>query len=49
MNKTEFYLSRCALAASASDMQFTLGAILVKGGKVVSNGHNHHRYALVSG
>jgi deoxycytidylate deaminase len=45
MNKTEFYLSRCALAASASDMQFTLGSILVKGGKVLSSGHNHHRYA----
>jgi len=46
MNKTEFYLSRCAHAASASDMQFTLGSILVKGGKILSSGHNHHRYAI---
>jgi hypothetical protein len=45
MNKTEFYLSRCTLAASASDMQFSLGSILVKGGKILSSGHNHHRYA----
>jgi len=43
MNKTEFYLSRCAHAASASDMQFTLGSILVKGGKILASGHNHHR------
>ncbi|KIM78990.1 hypothetical protein PILCRDRAFT_573166 [Piloderma croceum F 1598] len=43
MNKTEFYLSRCTLAASASDMQFSLGSILVKGGKILSSGHNHHR------
>ncbi|TFY80390.1 hypothetical protein EWM64_g3622, partial [Hericium alpestre] len=33
MNKTEFYLSQCADAASKSPMAFTLGAVLVKGGK----------------
>ena len=43
MNKTQFYLSQCAAAASKSPMCFTLGAILVKGGKVISSGHNHHR------
>lgn len=43
MNKTEFYLSQCAEAASKSPMCFTLGAVLVKGGKVISSGHNHHR------
>jgi hypothetical protein len=47
MNKTEFYLSRCTHAASASDMQFSLGSILVKGGKILSSGHNHHRYATL--
>ena len=43
MNKTQFYLSQCADAASKSPMCFTLGAVLVKGGKVISSGHNHHR------
>lgn len=43
MNKTDFYLSRCLEAASKSPMTFTLGAILVKGGKVVSTGWNHCR------
>ena len=43
MNKTQFYLSQCANAASKSQMCFTLGAIMVKGGKVISSGHNHHR------
>ena len=43
MNKTQFYLSQCAEAASKSTMCFTLGAIMVKGGKVISSGHNHHR------
>lgn len=43
MNKTQFYLSQCAEAASKSPMCFTLGAVMVKGGKVLSSGHNHHR------
>lgn len=43
MSKTQFYLSQCADAASKSPMCFTLGAVLVKGGKVISSGHNHHR------
>ncbi|KAI8996306.1 hypothetical protein BD414DRAFT_520239 [Trametes punicea] len=43
MNKTQFYLSQCAEAASKSPMCFTLGAIMVKGGKVISSGYNHHR------
>ena len=43
MNKTQFYLSQCADAASKSPMSFTLGAVLVKGGKVISSGYNHHR------
>ena len=43
MNKTQFYLSQCAYAASKSPMCFTLGAVLVKGGKIISSGYNHHR------
>lgn len=43
MSKTQFYLSQCANAASKSPMCFTLGAVLVKGGKVISSGYNHHR------
>ena len=43
MNKTQFYLSQCADAATKSPMIFTLGAVLVKGGKVISTGYNHHR------
>ncbi|EPQ55964.1 hypothetical protein GLOTRDRAFT_93474 [Gloeophyllum trabeum ATCC 11539] len=43
MNKTQFYLSQCAEAAAKSSMCFTLGAVLVKGGKVISSGYNHHR------
>ncbi|KAI0744519.1 hypothetical protein C8Q76DRAFT_699982 [Earliella scabrosa] len=43
MNKTQFYLSQCAEAASKSPMCFTLGAVMVKGGKVISSGYNHHR------
>ena len=43
MNKTQFYLSQCADAASKSPMSFTLGAVLVKGGKIISSGYNHHR------
>ncbi|EMD31073.1 hypothetical protein CERSUDRAFT_127616 [Gelatoporia subvermispora B] len=43
MNKTNFYLSQCAEAASKSQMCYTLGAVMVKGGKVISSGHNHHR------
>jgi hypothetical protein len=43
MSKSQFYLSQCAEAASKSPMCFSLGAILVKGGKVISSGYNHHR------
>ncbi|KAI0742927.1 hypothetical protein C8Q80DRAFT_1259355 [Daedaleopsis nitida] len=43
MNKTQFYLSQCAEAASKSHMCFTLDAVMVKGGKVISSGYNHHR------
>lgn len=43
MNKTQFYLSECREAASKSPMCFKLGAILVKGGKIISTGYNHHR------
>ncbi|KAI0339138.1 hypothetical protein BDW22DRAFT_1347992 [Trametopsis cervina] len=43
MNKTQYYLSQCANAAAKSPMCFTLGAIMVKGGKVISAGHNHYR------
>ena len=43
MNKTQFYLSQCAEAASKSPMCFTLGAVMVKGGKIISSGYNHHR------
>ena len=41
MNKTQFYLSQCADAVSKSPMCFTLGAVLVKGGKVISSGYKH--------
>ena len=43
MNKSQYYLSQCVDAASKSPMCFTLGAVMVKGGKVISTGHNHHR------
>lgn len=43
MNKSTFYLSECEKAAAKSPMCFKLGAVLVKGGKVISSGHNHHR------
>ena len=43
MNKSQFYLSECAEVASKSPMCFKLGAIMVKGGKVISTGYNHHR------
>jgi hypothetical protein len=43
MSKSQFYLSQCAEAASRSPMNYTLGAILIKGGKVISSGYNHHR------
>ncbi|KZV93632.1 hypothetical protein EXIGLDRAFT_716873 [Exidia glandulosa HHB12029] len=43
MNRSQFYLSHCADAAEKSPMCFTLGAVLVKGGKVISSGFNHHR------
>lgn len=43
MNKSQFYFSECVDAASRSPMTFSLGAVLVKGGKVISTGYNHHR------
>ena len=43
MNKSQFYLSECAEVAAKSPMCFKLGAIVVKGGKVVETGYNHHR------
>ena len=43
MNKSQFYLSQCADAAAKSTMCFNLGAVLVKGGKIISAGYNHHR------
>ncbi|ETW80027.1 hypothetical protein HETIRDRAFT_103440 [Heterobasidion irregulare TC 32-1] len=38
VNKTQFYLSQYADAAAKSSMCYTLGAVLVKGGKVISSG-----------
>lgn len=43
MNKTQYYLSQCAEAATKSPMCFTLGAVMVKGGKIISTGYNHDR------
>jgi len=43
MNKTQFYLSQCIGAADRSTMTFALGAVLVKGGKIMSTGYNHRR------
>ncbi|KAK0477039.1 hypothetical protein IW261DRAFT_1635650 [Armillaria novae-zelandiae] len=42
-SKSQFYLSQCIQAASKSPMAFTLGSIIVKGGKVISTGYNHQR------
>ncbi|KAF9043768.1 hypothetical protein BDZ89DRAFT_1059217 [Hymenopellis radicata] len=42
-NKPQFYLSQCIQAASKSPMSFTLGSIIVKGGKIISTGYNHQR------
>jgi deoxycytidylate deaminase len=41
--KSQQYLSQCLEAASKSNMCFKLGAILVKGGKVIATGFNHQR------
>lgn len=43
MSKSQFYLSECTSAAEKSPMCFKLGAVLVKGGKIISSGYNHHR------
>ncbi|KAJ7735889.1 hypothetical protein B0H16DRAFT_1731014 [Mycena metata] len=43
MNKSQFYLSQCADAASKSTMYYNLGSVIVKGGKVISRGCNHQR------
>ncbi|KAG7443219.1 uncharacterized protein BT62DRAFT_953671 [Guyanagaster necrorhizus] len=42
-SKSQFYLSQCIEAASKSPMAFTLGSVIVKGGKVISTGYNHQR------
>ncbi|PVF99585.1 hypothetical protein CPB86DRAFT_806269 [Serendipita vermifera] len=42
-SKHQFYLSKCEDAASKSPMCFMLGAVLVKGGKIISTGYNHYR------
>lgn len=42
-NKSQFYLTECINAASKSSMLFTLGSVIVKGGKVISSGFNHQR------
>ena len=42
-SKSNSYLSYCEEAALKSPMCFTLGAVLVKGGKVLGSGYNHHR------
>jgi hypothetical protein len=44
MAKSDTYLSHCMRVASKSDMKFKLGAVVVKGGKVLAQGYNHHRY-----
>ncbi|KAG9098513.1 hypothetical protein FS749_003648 [Ceratobasidium sp. UAMH 11750] len=41
--KSQYYLNQCIQAAEKSTMNFTLGAILVKGGKVIAHGYNHQR------
>ncbi|RDB17734.1 hypothetical protein Hypma_001056 [Hypsizygus marmoreus] len=41
--KSQFYLSQCIEVAAKSPMAFTLGSVIVKGGKVVSSGYNHQR------
>lgn len=42
-SKAQFYLDQCVQAAEKSTMSFTLGAVLVKGGKIIARGHNHQR------
>ncbi|KAG6890139.1 hypothetical protein C0995_011432 [Termitomyces sp. Mi166 len=42
-HKSQLYLSECIHAASKSSMLFTLGSVIVKGGKVMSSGFNHQR------
>lgn len=42
-NKSQLYLSQCLTAAAKSDMCFKLGAVLVKGGKILGTGFNHQR------
>ncbi|KAJ7161075.1 hypothetical protein C8R46DRAFT_1106439 [Mycena filopes] len=39
MNKSQFYLSECADAASKSTMYYTLGSVIV----LISRGYNHQR------
>lgn len=41
--KTQSYFSQATEAASRSPMNFRIGAIVVKGGKVIAGGFNHHR------
>ncbi|KAF8604371.1 hypothetical protein BDV93DRAFT_544069 [Ceratobasidium sp. AG-I] len=42
-SKAQFYLDQCVQAAEKSTMSFTLGAVLVKSGKIIARGHNHQR------
>ncbi|KAG8984782.1 hypothetical protein FRB93_006313 [Tulasnella sp. JGI-2019a] len=42
MCKNQSYLNACLDAAYKSHMSYTLGAVLVKGGKILSSGYNHH-------
>lgn len=39
----ETYFNKCLIEASKSPMTFKLGAVLVKGGKILSSGYNHTR------
>lgn len=41
--KTISYFNVALSNAEKSNMDMRLGAVLVSGGKVVSQGHNHHR------
>jgi deoxycytidylate deaminase len=42
-HKSHQYLQGCIQSAEKSTMGFRLGAVLVKGGKVLSSGYNHQR------
>jgi hypothetical protein len=42
-HKSHQYLQGCIQSAERSIMSFRLGAVLVKGGKILSSGYNHQR------